>query len=209
MPTIHVNFASNSQGAILSVRHSPVWTLRWALRWDDLPYIFPQPVNGQQCLFSRDSCLPDAALFLTRLSPTFSRQFPRSTFSTFSCVPVSPPLIHLLLPAMLLGLHLFKSNKIIATISKVLLSWFSFNVSSAWPDGRLGKQSADTSTSDITGASPIKQNRKAKNRKVIINLDTKKKECNPPGNVVNHPHVSSSMWLFRKRCAFFMRTQGG
>lgn len=151
VPTIHVNIASNS--------HSPVWTLRWALRWDDLPYIFPQPVNGQQCLFSRDSCLPDAGLFLPPMSPTFSRQLPPSTFS---CVPASPPLTHLLPPAMLLGLHLFKSNKIIATISKVLLSWVSFNVSSAWPDGRLGKQSAETSTSDITAQSPIEQNRKAK-----------------------------------------------
>lgn len=141
--------------------HSPVWTLRWALRWDDLPYIFPQPGKGQQCLFSGDSCLADAALFLPRLSPTFTRRLPRSTFS---CAPASPPLTHLLPPAMLLGLHLFKSNKIIATISKVLLSWFSFNVSSAWPDGRLGK----TSTSDITASSPIQQNRRSEQSKVII-----------------------------------------
>lgn len=30
-----------------------------------------------------------------------------------------------------------------------------------------------------------------------------------PRNVVKHSHVSSSMWLFRKRCAFLVRSQGG
>lgn len=139
--------------------HSPVWTLRWALRWDDLPYIFPQPVKGQQCLFSGDSCLADAALLFRDtlgaagpplLSPAFNRQPPRSTFS---CAPASLPPRHRLPPAaMAFGLHLFKSNKIIATISKVLLSWLSFSVSSVRPGGRLGTCSAETSASDITTA---------------------------------------------------------
>lgn len=139
--------------------HLPVWTLRWALRWDDLPYIFPQPVKGQQCLFSGDSCLAAALLFRDclgatepRLSPAFNRQLPRSTFS---CAPASLPPRHLLPPPLMaLGLHLFKSNKIIATISKVLFSWVSFNMSSVRPGGRLGARSAETSTSDITTADP-------------------------------------------------------
>lgn len=138
--------------------HLPVWTLKWALRWDDLPYIFPQPVKGQQCLFSGDSCLA-ALLFLDclgstepLLSPAFNQQLPRSTFS---CAPASLPPRHLLPSALIaLGLHLFKSNKIIATISKVLFSWFSFSMSSVRPGGRLGTQSAETSTSDITTAKP-------------------------------------------------------
>lgn len=143
--------------------HLPVCTLRCALRWDDLPYIFPQPVKGQQCLFSGDSCLAvaGAALLLRgclgatdpRLSPAFNRQLPRSSF--FSCVPASLPPRHLLSPGLIaFGLHLFKSSKIIATISKVLLSWVSFNMSSVRPGGRLGSQSAETSTSDITTAAP-------------------------------------------------------
>ena len=136
----------------------PVCTLRWALRWDDLPYIFPQPVKGQQCLFSGDSCLTATALLFRdclgaaepRLSPAFNRQLPRSTFS---CAPAASPVPpRHLLPPPLTALGLFKSNKIIATISKVLFSWFSFNTSSVRPGGRLGAQSAETPTSDITTA---------------------------------------------------------
>lgn len=151
---------THSGFAGVSLRVLPVWTLRWALRWDDLPYIFPQPVKVQQCLFSGDSCLTAATLLFrdclggteTLLSPAFNRQLPRSTFS---CVPASLPPRHLPLPALMaFGLHLFNSNKIIATISKVLLSWLSFSVSSVRPGGRLGTQSAETSTSDMATPNP-------------------------------------------------------
>lgn len=162
--------------------HLPVCTLRWALRWDDLPYIFPQPVKGQQCLFSGHSCLVDTAspavALLFRdclgaaeplwLSPAFNRQLTRSTFST---EPASlPPLRHLL-PPPALGLHLFKSNKIIATMSKVLFSGVSFNMSSVRPDdGLLGTQSAESSTSDITTADPDRENRQFKERVYLFQL---------------------------------------
>lgn len=144
--------------------YSPVWTRRWALRWDDLPYIFPQPVKGQQCLFSGESCCLAAAALLLRAtlldgssrgaslpSAAFNRQGARS------CVAASPPPPRHL-PAF--GMHLFKSSRIIATICKVLLSWLSFSVSSVRPGGRTGTQSAETETaaSDITAANPDGRN---------------------------------------------------
>lgn len=132
--------------------NSPVWTLRWALRWDDFPYIFPQPANGQPCFFSGVSVLP-CALFRGSLRTGDTRLLPRSSFC-FSCLPasVAPPR-HLLSPAPIAsGPHFFKSNKIIATISKVPFSWLSLNTSSVLSRGQVGTQSTETSTSDIAGA---------------------------------------------------------
>lgn len=154
-------FARLQSLRVIERPNSPVWTLRWALRWDDLPYIFPQPVKGQQCLFSGESCCLVAAVLLLRAtlfdeasrgaslpSPALSRH------AALSCdAAASAPPRHLLA----FGLHLFRSRRIMATICKVLLSWLSFSVSSVRPTGgRLGTQSAETETaaSDITADNP-------------------------------------------------------
>lgn len=122
-----------------------------------MPYIFPQPAKGQQCLFSEHGSLPAAAAFVFRGclawlagEPRLSPQLRRLPRSAFSCAPASLPPRHLFSPALTaLGLHLFKSSKILATISKVLFSWLSFSTSSIRPGGgRLGTRSAETSTSD-------------------------------------------------------------
>lgn len=132
--------------------HSPVWTLRWALRCDDFPYIFPQPAKGQPCLFSGVSVLP-GVLFRDALRTGDTRLLPLSSFS-FSSLPASlAPPRHLLPSAPIRsGPHFFKSSKIIATINNVPFSWFSLKLSSVLSRGRAGTQSTDASTSDISGA---------------------------------------------------------
>lgn len=107
---------------------SPVCTLKCALRWDDLPYILPQPAYGQQCLFSaatRPDCRFRVLFTLQRSVNAFMH------FSRFSLPPAwfsaSLSTIHLVLMPVprVHGIHWFRSSRIIATISRVRLSWLS------------------------------------------------------------------------------------
>lgn len=131
---------------------SPVWTLRWALRCDDFPYIFPQPAKGQACLFSGVSVLP-GVLLRDALRTGDTRLLPLSSFS-FASLPASPATPRHLLPSAPIGSgpHFFKSSKIIATINSVPFSWLSLKPSSVLSRGRAGTLSTGTSTSDIVGA---------------------------------------------------------